>query len=379
MDEDRKNIVPHISVIVPAFNEALSIRNTIDHIVATLSNLSDDWDIAVIDDGSRDNTSQVVKSLPSEFNTRLIRFSRNFGKEYAITAGLSHAIGDVVICMDADGQHSSLLLVDMLEKWREGYDMVYAVRQDRDVESEFKRWGSKLFYQIMSGNSRFNIPKDAGDFRLMDRKVVDALCALPERNRFMKGIYAWVGYKSIGIPYIPLPRTQGESAFSRLKLLSLAWTGITSFSVMPLRLSSATGILLALLSFAYGVFVIIDHLFFYKSIPGWPTVVAGMMFLSGVQLLFIGILGEYLARIYDEVKGRPPYIIAEISQAKISKAANRELEKQRLDPQENVAIENKQEKVKKPRAATTKNTPALAIANVIASKPKAQRSKESKS
>ncbi len=310
---DRRQVNPQITVIVPAYNEALAITSTVHNIAETLSKLSPNWDIVVIDDGSKDETAAVVRNLPTTLNTTLVRFSRNFGKEYAITAGLSHARGDIVICMDADGQHSSSLLVDMLAKWREGYDMVYAVRQDREVESEFKKWGSKIFYRMMSASGQINIPKDAGDFRLMDRKVVDALCALPERNRFMKGIYAWVGYRSIGIPYIPLARTHGESTFSRLRLLSLAWTGITSFSVMPLRLASAVGVALAFLAFGYGMVVIIDRLFFNESVPGWPTVVASMMFLSGVQLLFIGVLGEYLARIYDEVKGRPPYIVAEVS------------------------------------------------------------------
>ena len=200
----------------------------------------------------------------------------------------------------------------MLAKWRDGYDMVYAVRQDRGVESYFKRWGSRLFYRAISLGGQIHIPRDAGDFRLMDRKVVDALRSLPERSRFMKGIYAWVGYKSIGIPFTPLPRSHGESTFSKLKLVQLAWTGVTSFSVMPLRLASGVGVLLAIAAFIYGLTVVIDKLFFHESVPGWPTVIASMMFFSGVQLLFIGILGEYMARIYDEVKGRPPYIVAEV-------------------------------------------------------------------
>lgn len=311
---------PHITVIVPAYNEALAITQTIEHIANTLASLSPAWDIVVVDDGSRDETALKVKQLPTTYHTTLVRFSRNFGKEYAITAGLSYASGDIVICMDADGQHSANLLVEMLNKWRDGYDMVYAVRQDREEESTFKKWGSKLFYGLMSASGKIDIPKDAGDFRLMDRVVVNALCALPERNRFMKGIYAWVGYRSIGIPYTPLPRMHGESAFSRLKLMSLAWTGITSFSSLPLRLASAVGGLLALLSFAYGIVVVVDKLFFHESVPGWPTVVASTMFLSGVQLLFIGILGEYLARIYDEVKGRPPYIVAEVSRPTVEQA-----------------------------------------------------------
>lgn len=305
-------VEPHITVIVPAFNEQATIANTVQHISTHLTQLSPYWDIVVIDDGSRDQTAHIVKNLAPSLNTTLVRFSRNFGKEYAISAGLEHASGDIVICMDADGQHSATLLVQMLEKWREGYNMVYAVRQDRDSESSFKRWGSRIFYRTISLGGQIHIPRDAGDFRLMDRQVVNALLSLPERNRFMKGIYAWVGYKSIGIPYTPLPRAHGESAFSKLKLIQLAWTGVTSFSVMPLRLSSALGATLAFAAFIYGLYVIIDHLFFNQSVPGWPTIVAGMMFFAGVQLLFIGILGEYLARIYDEVKGRPPYIVAEV-------------------------------------------------------------------
>ncbi len=308
----RANKNPHITVIIPAFNEALAIAATVKNIAHHLDDLSSNWDIVVIDDGSRDQTAEVVRGLPDKLNTTLVRFSRNFGKEYAITAGLEHAQGDLVICMDADGQHSAELLAQMLEKWREGFEMVYAVRQDREVESSFKRWGSRIFYRAISLGGQIHIPRDAGDFRLMDRQVVNALLSLPERNRFMKGMYAWVGYKSVGIPYTPLPRSHGESAYSKLKLIQLAWTGVTSFSVMPLRLASAVGTTLSLISFIYGLYVVIDRLFFNESVPGWPTMVAGMMFFAGVQLLFIGILGEYLARIYDEVKGRPSYIVAEV-------------------------------------------------------------------
>ena len=186
----RANKNPHITVIVPAFNEALAIAATVKNIAQHLDELSSNWDIVVIDDGSRDQTADVVRGLPDKLNTTLIRFSRNFGKEYAITAGLEHAQGDLVICMDADGQHSAELLAQMLEKWREGFEMVYAVRQDREVESSFKRWGSRIFYKAISLGGQIHIPRDAGDFRLMDRQVVNALLSLPERNRFMKGMYA---------------------------------------------------------------------------------------------------------------------------------------------------------------------------------------------
>jgi polyisoprenyl-phosphate glycosyltransferase len=320
IDSARPTAQPHITVMVPAYNEEKNIANTLQNISAVLQQMSPHWDIVVVDDGSRDHTAQVVQTLVDIHHVTLVRFSRNFGKENAISAGLSYAKGDCVICMDADGQHASELMLSMLEKWREGNDMVYAVRQDREQESSFKLWGSRAFYRMMSASSHIEIPRDAGDFRLMDRKVVDALCALPERNRFMKGIYAWVGYKSVGIPYTPLPRLHGESAYSKLKLIALAWTGITSFSVLPLRLASLTGVVLALIAFAYGAVVVVDTLFFHESIPGWPTVVASMMFFAGVQLLFIGILGEYLARVYDEVKGRPPFIVADVVQPSAASA-----------------------------------------------------------
>lgn len=312
----RLDAQPAITVMLPAYNEEKNIAHTLESTIAVLKQMTHNWNIVVVDDGSKDKTAELVESLADTYQVTLVRFSRNFGKENAILAGLEHADGDVVICMDADGQHASDLMLTMLEKWREGYDMVYAVRQDRAEESAFKLWGSRFFYRMMSASSHVEIPQDAGDFRLMDRQVVDALCRLPERGRFMKGIYAWVGYRSIGIPYTPLPRLHGESAYSKLKLIGLAWTGITSFSVLPLRLASLLGLLLALISFIYGAVVVIDKLFFHESVPGWPTVVAGMMFFAGVQLLFIGVLGEYLARVYEEVKARPPYLVAEVVKPK---------------------------------------------------------------
>ncbi|MFA6041814.1 MAG: glycosyltransferase family 2 protein, partial [Methylophilus sp.] len=197
----RTTAQPLITVMLPAYNEAKNIVHTLESISAMLKQMSPTWNIVVIDDGSKDDTADVVKSVADSYQVTLVRFSRNFGKENAISAGLSYAKGDVVICMDADGQHASELMLTMLEHWRLGYDMVYAVRQDREQESSFKLWGSRLFYKMMSASTHVEIPRDAGDFRLMDRQVVNALCQLPERNRFMKGIYAWVGYRSIGIPY----------------------------------------------------------------------------------------------------------------------------------------------------------------------------------
>lgn len=302
---------PRVSVVIPACNEAECIATTVDGVADALATLNLEWEVIVVDDGSTDRTGEAVAMLDPACHASVLRLSRNFGKEAALTAGLDHADGDVVLCMDADGQHPVSLIPLMLERWREGYEMVYAVRTDRATESPFKRIGTRLFYKLMRSAGEIDIPSDAGDFRWMDRGVVEALRQLPEHNRFMKGLYSWVGFRSIGIPFKPLARTRGHSQFSRLKLAGLAWKGITSFSVLPLRAASIVGALLATLAFAYGAYELGHHMLYGTDVPGWPTVVVGMMFFSGVQLLFIGILGEYLARVYDEVKGRPTYVVAE--------------------------------------------------------------------
>ena len=302
---------PRVSVVIPARNEVECIGTTIDGVADALATLDLDWEVIVVDDGSTDGTGDAVALLDPACRASVLRLSRNFGKEAALTAGLDHAHGDVVLCMDADGQHPVSLIPQMLDRWREGYEMVYAVRTDRATESPFKRIGTRLFYKLMRSAGEIDIPPDAGDFRWMDRSVVEALRRLPEHNRFMKGLYSWVGFRSIGLPFMPLARTRGHSQFSRLKLAGLAWKGITSFSVLPLRAASIVGAALATLAFAYGTYELGHHMLYGTDVPGWPTVVVGMMFFSGVQLLFIGILGEYLARVYDEVKGRPTYVVAE--------------------------------------------------------------------
>lgn len=304
-----------LSIVVPAYNEAGALAGTLDMIAGHLGTVVPHYELIVVDDGSRDATARIAAECTRRLPVTLVRFSRNFGKEAAISAGLQHARGDVVVCMDADGQHSADLLDTMLAHWRAGWDMVYAVRADRGQQGLFNRVGSRLFYRMMNMGGRIDIPPNAGDFRLMDRKVVDALLALPERQRFMKGMYAWVGFRSIGIPYTPLPRAAGETTFGRLNLMRLAWTGLTSFSVLPLRMASLTGGTLALLAFLYALVVMAEKLLFGIDVPGWPTVVVSIMFFAGVQLLFIGILGEYLARVYEEVKGRPAYIVAEVVRA----------------------------------------------------------------
>ncbi|MFZ2650830.1 MAG: glycosyltransferase family 2 protein [Burkholderiaceae bacterium] len=302
----------HLSVVMPAFNEALNIASSVAALVEFLDSRTASYEILVVDDGSTDATAPAVVALPPAWPVSLVQLSRNFGKEAAITAGLEQASGDVVLCIDADGQHPLSTVDEMLRLWEQGHDMVYAVLRDRAGDTRFKRWGARWFYRALGVGSQVTIPPDAGDFRLMDRRVVDAIRAMPERNRFMKGLYAWVGFKSVGVPYDPAPRASGASHYSKIELLRLAWSGLTGFTSLPLRAASVVGLLLAVLAFAYGVWVIVDTLIFDGRLPGWPTIVASIMFFSGVQLLFIGVLGEYQARIFDEVKRRPNYIVARV-------------------------------------------------------------------
>jgi glycosyltransferase involved in cell wall biosynthesis len=307
---DRAHRTPSISCVVPAYNEALNLPRLLPALIERLRQLTDRWEIVVVDDGSRDGTLDALDPWLDGSGVVCLALSRNFGKESALGAGLDHARGDVVVTMDADLQHPVELLAPMLAEWRDGADMVYGVRSDRSEESAFKRLGASVFYSLLKFGSDIDIPPHAGDFRLMDRCVVDALCALPERTRFMKGLYAWVGYRSRAIEFTPPPRFAGNSGFGLRALFSLAASGITAFSNLPLRMASLLGSSLAVLAIGYGVWVVIDHFLRGSDVAGWATIVVGLMFFSGVQLLFIGILGEYLGRVYEEVKQRPRYVVA---------------------------------------------------------------------
>jgi glycosyltransferase involved in cell wall biosynthesis len=303
---------PSISVVVPAYNEAANLPSLLEQLSAALPALTGGaWEVIVVDDGSRDATPLAMLPWLERPGVRYLRLSRNFGKEAALTCGIDHAQGQLVALMDADGQHPVELLAQMLQLWREGADVICAVRRSREDEGPLKRWGTKLFYRMANAGSQVQIPRDVGDFRLMDRCVVDALKALPERNRFMKGLYAWVGFDARQIPYLPTPRRSGASTFSARRLAKLAFTGITAFSNFPLRVWSGVGSLIALLALGYGLWIVVEHYIEGHDIPGWATLVAGTMFLAGVQLLSIGILGEYIGRIFDEVKGRPIYLLGQ--------------------------------------------------------------------
>jgi glycosyltransferase involved in cell wall biosynthesis len=300
---------PSITCVVPAFNEAEGIAHFLHELCEHLSTLTDCFDVIVVDDGSKDNTSQIVLGFPGPI--RLITLSRNFGKEAAISAGLENADGEVVVIIDADFQHPLPVIDEFISHWQQGYEMVYAVRTDRRKDSPLRRHLSRLFYQFLSYGTYIQIPQDAGDFRLLDRKVVQALRQLPESNRFMKGLYSWVGFHSIGITFTVEERRTSSSKFNFLKLFDLAVTGLTSFSNFPLRLWVGVGVIISMLSILYALYILFETVFYGNRVPGWATLVVATTFLSGVQLLSIGILGEYLARIFSEVKRRPNYLISE--------------------------------------------------------------------
>ena len=309
MNALRTDATPSLSCVIPAFNESASLPVLLQQLADLLPSRFGRWEIVVVNDGSRDDTELALAPWLVKGHVRYVALSRNFGKEAALTAGLDRARGDVVLLMDADLQHSPTLIDDMLAAWRAGADMVYTVRVSRDDETWLKKIGSHWFYRIVNAGSRTPIPPDAGDFRLLDRKVVEALKSLPERNRFMKGLYAWVGFASAAVRYEPQQRFAGDSSFSLKSLFHLAVTGLTAFTNAPLRLWSAVGAVIALCSIAGGVWLIVDHYTGDNVVPGWATLAVSAMFFSGVQLLSIGILGEYVGRIFDEVKQRPVYLV----------------------------------------------------------------------
>jgi glycosyltransferase involved in cell wall biosynthesis len=298
-----------ISCIVPVFNEDAVIGSFIESLQPILRDITDRFEIIVVDDGSRDHTLEIVRHLSKEYQVKVLALSRNFGKEIALTAGLEHCSGDVAILLDADFQHPIEVIPQFIQHWVQGYDMAYGVRTDRVSESYFKRNFANLFYWLMQKITHINIPNNAGDFRLMDRKIIEALKEFPERTRFMKGLYAWVGYKTIGVPFEVKERAAGKSSWRFTKLTELAITGITSFSDVPLRVWGFIGFVISLVSLIYAIYIVTVTLIFGADLPGFPTLVVAIMFLGGIQLLSIGILGEYIARIFTEVKKRPKYLL----------------------------------------------------------------------
>jgi glycosyltransferase involved in cell wall biosynthesis len=299
-----------LSCVIPCKNEAKNLELLMPRLAQLLPTLGMPWEVLLIDDGSTDATPAIGAAWATRQPAiRLVQLSRNFGKEAAITAGLELARGGIVVILDADLQHPPELIADMITRWRGGADIVYAVREDRSDESFVKRAGTGLFYRMLNAGDRFEVPAGAGDFRLMDRSAVQALLMLPERRRFMKGLYAWVGFDAQALPYRPEDRAHGQSHFSLQRLVGLSLDGLTSFTTWPLRIVSYVGVVMALMGFAYGALISIDYWLNGNQVSGWTTIVVALLFFFGVQMIFTGIIGEYIGRIFEEVKQRPVYLV----------------------------------------------------------------------
>lgn len=299
----------HVACLLPAYNEAGNLPQLVPMIVHALKGVVDQLTLLVVDDGSKDNTAAVALQLAKDYPLELLQLSRNFGKENAITAGLDYIDADATIIMDADCQHPTSVLREFIVQWQGGADMVVGIRRDRDDQNRWRGGASRIFYRLLSRSSDTDIHPNAGDFRLLDRRVVDALRALPESNRFMKGLYSWVGFSVREVEFSPANRATGKSHFTWAHLVALALDGLTSFSSIPLRFASIVGALVSLSSISYGLFIFLETLVTGSDLPGWATLTVSITFLGGVQLLSIGILGEYVGRIFSEVKNRPHYIV----------------------------------------------------------------------
>ncbi|GAB3030833.1 glycosyltransferase family 2 protein [Oleiagrimonas citrea] len=301
-----------LTVVVPAYNEGDGLLAFHQRVRPVLDSLDLDSRVLYVDDGSRDDTWNMICGIAAEdARTGGMRLSRNFGKEAALSAGLDHADADAVVVIDADLQDPPELIPQLVEQWRAGFDVVYATRSAREGESRFKRFTAAAFYRVMERLSDTPLPRDTGDFRLLSRQAVLALRELPERQRFMKGLFAWIGYRQTGVTYRRHPRHEGQSKWNYWRLLNLAVEGITSFSVAPLRLATWIGFGSATMAFVYGIWVLLKALIWGDPVRGYPTLILVILFLGGVQLLALGVIGEYLGRMYAESKQRPLYFVQE--------------------------------------------------------------------
>ena len=301
-----------ISVVIPAKNEAGNIERLLDRLMPVLDRLGGSAEVLFIDDGSSDETLRIVERHNSvDPRIKAISFSRNFGKDIALAAGLRYANGDAVVLMDADLQHPPELIEAFLERWREGFQLIYGERRNRRQEGAIRRWSAALFYRIFARIGEIRLPQGAGDFCLLDRKVVRALNAMSERTRFAKGFYAWVGFRQTGVPYDVAERQAGHSTWSFWKLWTFAVDGLTAFSDLPLRVWSYLGFAISLFALGYGSVILFTTLRNGVDVPGYPSLMVAVSFFAGVQLISLGVIGEYLGRIFTEVKRRPLFIVGD--------------------------------------------------------------------
>lgn len=301
-----------LSLLVPMYNESSVIPIFFETVLEVLKDIPYDLEIVCVNDGSKDNTLEMLRDYAArDARIKVVSFSRNFGKEPAMTAALDHATGDAVIPIDADLQDPPELIHEMLAKWEDGYDVVYARRSSRDTDSVVKRTTALWFYSLFNKMSDTDIPSNVGDYRLMDRKVVDVIRTLPEKDRFMKGLFCWPGFRDTTVEFERPERAEGETKFNLWKLWNFAISGIASFSTMPIRVGVYLGLLISAASFVYALFIITKTLFFGVDVPGYASIMVVVLFLGGIQLFFMGLLGEYIGRIYKEVKNRPLYVVQE--------------------------------------------------------------------
>lgn len=300
-----------VSIIIPAYNEQDSLPLLYSQLTSVINNLSDyEWELMFINDGSKDKTLLILQQLRRQDNrVNYIDMSRNFGKEICLLAGFDHVTGDCAIIMDADLQHPPTVIPQFLEKWEDGYDDVYAIRQTRGKESKLRKSFSLLFYKILQKTTRVDVLQNVGDFRLLDRKCIDMLRQMRESERYTKGMYCWIGCKKTGVEFQQGDRIAGESSWNFLSLLSLAIEGITSFTIAPLRLATISGVFIAICAFIYLIYIILKAVIWGDPVAGYPSLMAVILFIGGIQLLFLGIIGEYLGRIFNETKKRPTYFI----------------------------------------------------------------------
>lgn len=299
-----------LSVVAPMYNEAENLDYFFERVTGVLKKLGLSFEIVCVNDGSRDGTfAGLLAHREKNPAIKVVDLSRNFGKDIALTAGIDHARGAAVVPIDSDLQDPPELIEELVKKWREGFEVVYATRRSRQGESVFKRATAALFYKLFDSVSDVKMPRNTGDFRLMDRKAVDALMRLPERNRFMKGLFAWVGFKQTAVMYDREKRHAGTTKWNYWKLWNFALDGITGFSSIPLRVWTYAGVFISSVAFLYALFLIVRIFMYGKDLPGYGSTMVVILFLGGIQLITLGVLGEYMARIYNEVKGRPLYLV----------------------------------------------------------------------
>jgi glycosyltransferase involved in cell wall biosynthesis len=298
------------SIVVPCFNEEQALAETSQTLTAVLGRMPLRYEIIYVDDGSTDSTPEILRELArQDTHVRVVRFSRNFGHQMAITAGIEHSRGDAVVVIDADLQDPPEVILEFVQKWMDGYDVVYGVRVEREGETAFKRWSAKFFYRLIDGLSDTRIPLDTGDFRLIDRCVVDALLDMPERDRFVRGMVSWLGFSQVAVPFRRAARKAGTTKFSVFGMFRFALDGIFSFSTVPLRLATWTGFVASVTAILGVLLAVIAWVFGVPGlVKGWTSTVTAILFIGGVQLICIGIIGEYIGRIYGESKRRPLYV-----------------------------------------------------------------------